>query len=132
MMNIQTLNNIQLEKLTAGTFDNFKDGFEATGCALLGMYPKNSYESYPSYSGMILKDEYNLTIYGDTSKIPVGYVNTIKANYENFKSKTTKAAVISSQAAIVGVPTVCVAAPVAVGTVMAVKSIRKYINKNYF
>ncbi len=131
-MNIQFLNSNQLERVTAGTFYNFRDGFAATGCALLGMYPKNSYESYPSYGGMILKDENNLTINGDTSGTAIGYVNTIKANYKNFTSKTTRAAVIASQTAIVGVPVVSVAAPVAVGTIMAVKAIRKHLGKDNF
>lgn len=128
-MKIQILNNNELEKVTAGkTFGRFEDGFTAMSCALLGMYPKDSNESR-KYGNMLLRDEHNNSIYDSSNKI-VGYFNTIKANYNNFESKTTRAGVIAAQALMVGTPIATGSAMVAgcaIGAVAGVRAVKKYL-----
>lgn len=129
-MKIQILNNNELEKVTAGreTFSSFEDGFTAMSCALLGMYPKYSNESR-KYGNMLLRDEDNNPINGSSDEI-VGYFNTIKANYNNFESKTTRAGVIAAQALMVGTPIAtgsCIIASCAIGAVAGVRAVKKYL-----
>lgn len=129
-MKIQILNNNELEKVTAGEkpFNNFKDGFTALSCALMGEYPGNSNQSR-SYGYMLLRDENNNPIYDYSDKI-VGYSNTIKANYNNFESKTTRAKVIAAEAAVVGfvgIPPVALAAGCAMCAVAGVRAAKKYL-----
>lgn len=130
-MKIQILNNNELEKVTAGEeklFNSFEDGFTALSCALMGKYPESSGDCR-SYGYMLLRDENNKPIYSYSDNA-VGYFNTIKANYNNFRSKTTRAKVIAAEAAVVGfvgIPPVAVVAGCAVGAVAGVRAVKKYL-----